>query len=152
MITITLITLSFCNFKGKLRKVLEKYKDTLFFARSNKSVNEWTHLFPVLHFHTPWKQKIVSVSDILRSYRNFKTKAVNYFRKKLHLRCSTGFWMQLWIVSNTNLTYILDCKSTSVFETRAWCYAQRYLLFSGYITFHPPAKYLFKVNNKTTSM
>ena len=22
--------------------------------------------------------------------------AVNYFRKKLHLRCSTGFWIRLW--------------------------------------------------------
>ena len=51
--------------------------------------------------------------------KQLTAKMVNYFRKILHLRCFTGFWIRLWM-TNWDLTVQKNLKTKCFYNSKSW--------------------------------
>ena len=78
-----------------------------------------------MNFHAEHLHHCILVAYIKRHNQNLVEHlrwgllVVNYFRKKLHLRCPTGFWIHFWY---TCISFKVCCylHSQKVFNTKSW--------------------------------
>ena len=75
-------------------------------ARKTKDMHTVSNLNPEAYSEPSQRSKMEYFFE-----NHYRLKALNYFNKKLHFRCWTGFWMCLWNSAETKLIRVPSQRS-----------------------------------------